>query len=87
MPPGPPYAGKAVQIWAVERGSGTTRPLLQVTSSTVLQQPLGEDGWNAIKDSEFLTVTVEDAGPAPAAPTGPVLFEGLCLNLKGPTET
>lgn len=82
-----PYAGKAFQIWAVERGSGTTRPLLQVTSSTVLQQPLGEDGWNAIKDSEFLTVTVEDAGPAPAAPTGPVLFEGLCLNLKGPTET
>jgi anti-sigma-K factor RskA len=82
-----PYQGKAFQIWAVERGSGATRPLLQVTSSTVLQQPLGEDGWEAITTSEYLSVTVEDAGPAPAAPTGPVLFQGLCLNLKGPTET
>ena len=81
-----PYEGKVFQVWAVERGSGATRPLLQVTSGAVLQQPLGEDGWNAIKTSEFLSVTEEDAGPAPAAPTGPVLFQGLCLNLKGPTE-
>lgn len=81
-----PYQGKVFQVWAVERGSGATRPLLQVTSGSVLQQPLGEDGWNAIKTSEFLTVTEEDAGAAPAAPTGPVLFEGPCLNLKGPTE-
>lgn len=82
-----PYEGKVFQVWAVERGSGATRPLLQVTGSSVLQQPLGEDGWNAIKDSEYLSVTVEDAGSAPAAPTTPVLFQGLCLNLKGPTET
>ena len=81
-----PYQGKVFQVWAVERGSGTTRPLLQVTSGEVLRQPLGEDGWNAIKTSEFLSVTVEDAGAAPAAPSGPVLFQGPCLVLKGPTE-
>ena len=81
-----PEAGKVFQVWAVERGSGATRPLLQVTSGQVLQQPLGGDGWDAIKTSEFLSVTVEDAGAAPAAPSGPVLFQGPCLNLKGPTE-
>lgn len=81
-----PYQGKVFQVWAVERGSGATRPLLQVTSDAVLQQPLGEAGWDAIKTAESLAVTVEDAGPTPAAPTGPVLFQGPCLTLKGPTE-
>ncbi|WP_193369928.1 anti-sigma factor [Pelagibius marinus] len=81
-----PYAGKAFQVWAVERDSGTIRPLLQVSSGEVLRLPLDEDGWAAIKTSESLTVTLEDAGAAPAAPSGPVLYSGLCLNLKGPTE-
>lgn len=82
-----PYQGKVFQVWAIEKGSGTTRPLLQVSSGEVLRQPLGQEGWDAIKTSESLAVTVEDAGAAPAAPTGPVLFSGPCLNLKGPTET
>ncbi len=81
-----PYAGKAFQVWAVARDSGTVRPLLQVSSNDVLRLPLGEDGWDAIKTSESLAVTLEDAGEPPAAPTGPILFSGLCLNLKGPTE-
>jgi hypothetical protein len=61
--------------------------LLQVSSGEVLSQPLGEAGWDAIKTSESLAVTLEDAGPVPASPGSPVLFSGLCLNLKGPTET
>jgi len=82
-----PYEGKVFQVWAVEKGSGTTRPLLQVSSGEVLRQPLGQDGWDAIKTSESLAVTVEDAGATPTAPSGPVIFSGPCLNLKGPTET
>lgn len=82
-----PYEGKVFQVWAVEKGSGTTRPLLQVSSGEVLRQPLGQDGWDAIKTSESLAVTVEDAGTTPTAPSGPVIFSGPCLNLKGPTET
>jgi anti-sigma-K factor RskA len=81
-----PEDGKVYQIWAVERGSGTTRPLLQVSGSDVLRQPLGTDGWELIKMSESLMVTLEDAGPAPTAPSGPALYSGLCLNLKAPTE-
>src|SRR3546814_4438603 len=79
-----PDQGKAFQVWAVERNSGTTRPLLQVTGAEALRQSLGEDGWDLIKSSEFLNVTLEDAGAAPTAPTGPVLFQGPCINLKGP---
>ncbi|MEQ8356403.1 MAG: anti-sigma factor [Kiloniellaceae bacterium] len=82
-----PYAGKVFQVWAVERGTGTTRPLIQVAGNTVLQQRLGDVGWDAIKTSESLIVTVEDAGEAPAAPSGEAIFSGLCLNLKGPAET
>jgi anti-sigma-K factor RskA len=81
-----PYQGKVFQVWAVERGTGTSRPLLQVSSGEVLRQPLGEAGWDAIKTSESLAVTLEDAGSVPASPGGPVLFSGLCLNLRGPTE-
>lgn len=82
-----PYAGKTFQVWAVERETGTTRALLQVDSGEVLRRPLGEDGWDAIKTSESLIVTVEDAGATPAAPSSQAIFSGLCLNLKGPTET
>lgn len=82
-----PYEGKVFQVWAVERGSGTVRPLVQVAGSEVLQQRLGDDGWDAIKTSESLMVTAEDAGTTPARPSGDVLFSGPCLNLKGPTET
>jgi anti-sigma-K factor RskA len=82
-----PYEGKVFQVWAVEKGSGAIRPLLQVSSGEVLRQPLGQDGWDAIKTSESLAVTVEEAGATPTAPSGPVIFSGPCLNLKGPTET
>src|SRR3546814_6352587 len=37
-----PDQGKAFQVWAVERNSGTTRPLLQVTGAEALRQSLGE---------------------------------------------
>jgi len=82
-----PYAGKVFQVWAVERGSGTVRPLIQVAGGDVLQLPLGKEGWDAIKTSESLVVTVETAGETAAAPSGQVIFSGLCLNLKGPEET
>jgi anti-sigma-K factor RskA len=82
-----PYSGKVFQVWAVQRDTGTIRPLIQVAGNAVLQQRLGDEGWNAIETSESLIVTVEEAGEAPAAPSGEVLFSGLCLTLKGPTET
>ena len=69
------------QIWTVERGNGTVRPLLQLASDEPAAQPLGKDAWEAVKSSETLIITVENAGPAASAPTGPVLFSGPCIDL------
>lgn len=73
--------GEVLQIWTVERGNGTIRPLLQLASEDTVGQPLGEDAWNAVKTSESLIVTVESGGASPTAPSGPVLFSGPCINL------
>ncbi len=69
------------QIWTVERGSGTVRPLLQLAGDDPAAQPLDKDAWNAVKTSESLMVTLENSGTAPTAPSGPVLFSGLCIAL------
>src|SRR3546814_16458371 len=71
-----PDQGKAFQVWAVERNSGTTRPLLQVTGAEALRQSLGEDGWDLIKASEFLNDTLEDAGIGSATRRGRVCQNG-----------
>ncbi|WP_420347078.1 anti-sigma factor [Pelagibius sp.] len=75
------------QIWAVERGSGTIRPLLQLAGDDRAGRPLDEDAWNAVKTSESLMVTLESSGAAPAAPSGPVLFSGLCIALWESSST
>src|SRR3546814_9537119 len=77
-----PDQGKVFQVWAVERGSGATRPLLQLAGGEVLRQPLDEAGWKAIAASESLSVTLEDAGAAAAAPRGPVLLDRKSTRLN-----
>lgn len=81
------YEGKAFQIWAVERGKGTTRPLLQVAGGDSPTIPLDQAGWDAVKTSESLVVTLEASGTAPPAPSGPVLFSGPCINLWEASDT
>ena len=73
--------GEVLQVWTVERGNGTIRPLLQLAGNEPMGQPLGEDAWNAVKTSESLIVTLESSGTSPTAPSGPVLFSGPCINL------
>lgn len=75
------------QIWTVERGNGTIRPLVQLASDEPLGQPLGQEAWDAVKSSETLIITVESSGATPAAPSGPVLFSGPCIDLWEPNET
>lgn len=78
---------QAYQIWTVERDSGTIRPLLQLTGGDPVGQPLDEAGWDAVKSSESLIVTLEAAGQAAASPSGPVLYSGPCINLWEASET
>lgn len=78
---------QAYQIWTVERDSGTIRPLLQLTGGETLGRPLDEAGWNAVKTSESLIVTLENTDQAATLPSGPVLFSGPCINLWETSNT
>ncbi|NIA70098.1 hypothetical protein HBA54_15945 [Pelagibius litoralis] len=78
---------KVFQVWTVERGNGTIRPLLQLAGDEQTGQPLDKGGWDAVKSSESLIVTLEAIGSAAAAPSSPVLFSGLCINLWEANDT
>lgn len=78
---------KVFQVWTVERGSGTIRPLLQLAGDEAAARPLDEDGWAAVKSSESLIVTLEPANQTPASPSGAVLFSGPCINLWEASDT
>ena len=75
-------ADKVLQVWAVEKGTGVVRPVVAITSQT-RQLALSETAWKLIRGAHSLTVNIETAGTTPVTPTSPVLYSGLCLNLKG----
>lgn len=75
--------GPALQIWAVERGTGTTRPLVRIADRTPVQLPMSTEMWSMVKNAESLIVSVDDAG---AETPGPTLYAGLCIQLKGSQE-
>jgi anti-sigma-K factor RskA len=76
-------AGKVLQVWAVEKGSGKTHALATVTPGKPQQLVLTEEYWKYIRNADTLAITIETAGAEAEAPTSPVLFSGLCINLKG----
>jgi len=76
-------AGQVLQVWAVERDSGATRPLLALAAVGAQRIALTETAWKLVKGSEFLIVTLEATGSAARAPSGPPLYRGYCINLKG----
>jgi anti-sigma-K factor RskA len=75
--------GKVLQVWAIEKGTGIVRPLVALTPGQPQQLALTEAHWKLVKSAHSLAVNIEPAGSTPAAPTTPVLYSGLCLNLKG----
>lgn len=79
--------GKALQVWAVEKKTGIVRPLTQMAAADAQRIALGETAWKLVRGAESLVVTLETAGSPPPAPTGPILYSGLCINLKGPKTT
>lgn len=76
-------AGQMLQVWAVERDTGATRPLLTLVTGGAQRIALTEAAWKLVKGSEFLIVTLEAAGSTLHAPSGPPLYRGYCINLKG----
>jgi len=80
--PSPP-PGKVLHVWAIEKGNGAVHGLVDIRSDKPELLALNEEYWKAIKSADRLIVTIEDAGTEPKAPTGPALFSGICINLKG----
>ncbi len=80
-------ADGTLRLWAVERDSGTVRPLTTIAGGAAFLEPLSDEGWQHIKTAESLIVSLEPLGAAAEAPVGPILYSGPCLNLKGPPET
>lgn len=66
--------GSVLQIWAVERGTGTTRPLVRIADRTPVQLSMSTEMWSMVKNAESLIVSVDDAG---AETPGPTLYAGL----------
>jgi anti-sigma-K factor RskA len=79
-------AGQTLQVWAVERDTGAVQPLAAVSTDRAQRIALSEAGWKLVKGSESLIVTAEAVAGA-REPTGPVLYRGLCINLKGPARS
>jgi anti-sigma-K factor RskA len=79
----PPPPGKVLQVWAIEKDTGIVRPLLAIASAQSQQIRLSESEWKLVRTAQSLAVNLEAAGTAPATPTSPVLYSGLCINLKG----
>lgn len=75
--------GKVLRIWAVDRASGARQRLAEFTPGPAQRVPLTDAGWALVKGAAALEV--HEALPVAAAePSGPALYSGPCINLKGP---
>jgi anti-sigma-K factor RskA len=76
-------APRTLQVWAVERATGATRPLVAVASDRPQRIALDEAAWKLVKGAESLIVTVASADGVAPQLSEPVLYRGPCINLKG----
>ena len=67
----------------LDRAAGVMRPLLAITPGPAQQLALTEAQWKLIKGAHSLVASVEPAASVSVAPTTPLLYSGLCINLKG----
>ncbi len=75
--------GSVLQIWAVERDTGVTRPLVRVADRAPVQLAMSTEMWSMVTNAESLIVSLDDAE---AQGPGPALYAGLCIRLKGSPE-
>lgn len=78
-----PAPGKAFHVWAIEKDTGAIHSLAEIASDQPQQIVLTDQDWKLIKNADSLVVSIEAIGGEPTQPTTPVLFSGLCINLKG----
>lgn len=73
--------GTPLQIWAVERETGTTRPLARIADRAPVQLAMSDAMWSMVQNAESLIVSLDGAE---ADSPGPTLYSGLCIRLQGP---
>jgi anti-sigma-K factor RskA len=74
--------GNVLRIWAVDRASGARQRLAEFKPGQAQRVPLSDAGWALVKGAVALEVREETI--AAAGPSGPALYSGPCINLKGP---
>lgn len=73
---------KNLQLWAVSKRDGQTRPLNVFAQTDATQLPLSEANWRLIKDASYLILTEEDVGGSPLdEPSDIILAKGVCVLL------
>lgn len=78
-----PAEGQVLQIWAIEKDTGTVRPLAVARADAPAQVALSGEGWKLVRGAQSLAISVEASGATPNAPTTPLIYSGVCINLKG----
>ena len=77
---------KNVQLWAVSKRDGQTRPLAVFSSTDIRQLPLDEATWRLVTDSAFLLLTEEEEGGSPLdEPSETLLAKGVCVRFSRET--
>lgn len=76
-------ADKSLQLWAVSKTDGTTKPLVVLASSDHKQIELSETQWAQIKDAESLLLTVEASGGSTTnKPSNTLIAKGVCIRVS-----
>jgi anti-sigma-K factor RskA len=71
--------GSSLELWALPKGRAP-RSLGVVAGGEKIALPLGAVAENALRDVTILAVSAEPKGGSRSgAPTGPVLYSGLCV--------
>ncbi|VUD66716.1 hypothetical protein TDB9533_03671 [Thalassocella blandensis] len=72
-----------VQLWAISKRDGQTRPLGVFSSTDVAQVELDQTRWRLVTDAEYLLLTEEEeGGSAIDEPSEVILAKGFCVRFS-----
>lgn len=79
-------AAKSIQLWAVSKRDGQTRPLAVFADTQTSTLVLDEATWRLVTDSAFLLLTEEEEGGSPLdEPSDALLAKGVCVRFNRET--
>ena len=78
--PVPVASGGTLYLWAIE-ADGKTRPIGPVPPGKFVQVPLAQTSETLFATATELALSIEADGAAPASPSAPFVYRGLCGKL------